>query len=312
VKRSRTDLSCTLGPLTLVNPVCTAAGVAGHGMELAAFGDLKALGAHVVKSLAPFPYEGNRAPRVAPTPAGMINSVGLPGPGVCEWMKTHLVTLRSWGVRPGVSLWGRSEADYVEAAVMLAEVSRDLRFIELNLSCPNTESGMDLFAHNPGISAAITSQVVGHTSLPVFVKISANTERYISVAEAVISAGATGIVAVNTLAANYYGAKFTPLLGTLTGGGLSGRAIFPIALRVIAELRRALPGTPLVGVGGIATGWDALCMMAAGADCIQVGTALFVDPRRPWRIVEEMDEQLTRGGYSSLSQYVAESRGSSL
>ncbi len=309
MKHARVDLSCDLGPLRLCNPVGTAAGVAGHGVELGAFGDLRELGVHVVKSLAPFAHEGNPSPRVAPAPVGMINSVGLPGPGVFEWMRTDLVALREAGVRPGVSIWGRTATDYLDAALMLSEVSEDLLLLELNLSCPNTEAAMDLFAHHPETSAEITAAVVAHTALPVFVKISPNTERYVAVAEAVVGAGATGIVAINTVGANYYDKSFSPVLGKVSGGGLSGRAIFPIALRVVQELRRVLGDTPIVGVGGISTGWDALCMIVAGADSIQVGTALFVDPRRPWRIVGEMEKELGRRGCTSLREYVAQVRG---
>ncbi|MHB8189130.1 MAG: dihydroorotate dehydrogenase [Ferrimicrobium sp.] len=300
---SGVDLRTTLGDASLANPIMTASGTAGHGAEFAAFVDLAGLGAHVVKSLATFASEGNLAPRLAPIPTGMINSVGLPGPGVSGWIRDYLPGLRRLGIRPVVSLWGRSAQEFGQAARDLAPVASDVMFVEVNVSCPNTEAGSRLFAHSPSATAQVVHEVRGELDLALFVKLSPNTDRYEEVAAAALEAGATGLTAINTVFGQWRAASGLGVLGTAQGGGISGRGIHPIALRIVESLRRAFPATPLIGVGGVATGSDALRMLRAGADAVQVGTASFVDPRRVSAVVAELAQLIYAEGFTSWQDY---------
>jgi len=274
------DPRTSVGSVDLPCAVLTASGTAGHGAELAAYLDLSRLGAVVVKSLAAEPWPGNPAPRVRPTAAGMLNSVGLQGPGVASWRADELPGLAATGARVVVSIWGRSVEDYAAAAAAVAGVGPEVVAVEVNLSCPNLDGGAHLFAHDPSAAAEVVeATAVG--GLPRWAKLSANTDRVVEVAAAVAAAGAEAVTLINTLLGMVVdlGTR-RPALGG-GGGGLSGPAIHPVAVRTVFEVRAALPELPIVGVGGIATGGDAVEMMMAGADAVQVGTATFADPQAP-------------------------------
>jgi dihydroorotate dehydrogenase (NAD+) catalytic subunit len=298
------DLGVTLGALRLRNPIMTAAGTAGYGVEFANVLDLSCLGAHVVKSVAIFAHVGNPAPRLAPLPAGMLNSVGLPGPGVQRWLKDYYPRLADSGATFAVSIWGRTVDEYVEATRALVQGAPQVAFIELNVSCPNTEAGDRLFAHDPMAVSEIVFRCRQLTSHALYVKLSPNTDRVVAVAEAAIGAGADGLVAINTVFGQWFD-KGKSVLGTARGGGLSGSQIHAIALRIVSDLRSYFPSIPIIGVGGISTVGGVVRMLLAGANAVQIGTASFVDPRRSQLLVQQLGVKVSSQGFSSLPSFLA-------
>lgn len=271
------DTSVTVGSVRLRAPVMTASGTAGYGTELGGHLDLAALGAVVTKSLAPYEWPGNPAPRLHPTPQGMINAVGLQGPGVQYWLDHVVGDLVAAGATIVASIWGRSLDDYAEAATLLAAAPPEVVAVEVNLSCPNLEGRGSIFAHDAVLSAEVIAATAS-CGRPRWAKLSANTDRIIDVAEAVAGAGAEAVTCINTLLGLAYDpVTLAPTLGA-GGGGLSGRAIHPVAVRAVHDVHRALPDVPIVGVGGVASAWDAVEMFLAGASAVQVGTASFADP----------------------------------
>jgi len=291
------DLEVALGPLRLPNPVVAASGTFGHGAELAALCDPRGIGAVTTKSVAVFASEGNPPLRVAEAPGGgMINSVGLPGPGVEAWIAHDLPALEARGARVIASIWGRTVADYEGAARALKEVAHRIVAIEVNLSCPNVEARAHIFAHAPETTRAATYAVVDAVggAAPVFAKLSPNVTDLVDIAGAALDAGATGLTLVNTVMGLVVDASTrAPRLGA-GGGGLSGPPIKPIALRAVWEVSRAYPGVPIIGTGGVVTGEDAAEMLLAGASAVGVGTATFLDPRATLRIVEELAQWCAR------------------
>ncbi len=283
------DRTVRVGSLTLANPVMTASGTAGHGSELQSFGDLGGLGAHVVKSLASFAWQGNPAPRVHPTSAGMLNAVGLQGPGLAAWLRDDLPRLDRTDAKVVVSIWGRTVQEFADAAALLAGSSEQIVAVEVNLSCPNLEGRAGIFAHDAVLSASVieSTEVCGK---PRWAKLSPNTDRIVEVAEAVTEAGAESLTIANTLLGLAIDTETAqPLLGG-GGGGYSGRAVHPVAVRAVHDVRVALPDVSIVGVGGISSGTEAVEMMMAGANAIQVGTATFANPRAPWIILGQLEE----------------------
>jgi dihydroorotate dehydrogenase (NAD+) catalytic subunit len=273
-----------VGSVRLKNAVMTASGTAGYGTELGGAFDLAELGAVVVKSLAAFEWPGNPAPRLRPTPAGMLNSVGLQGPGVGHWIRHQLADLVRAGATVVASIWGRSVDEYRAAAELLATAPGDVVAVEVNLSCPNVIDER-IIAHQPELSAEVVAAVAATAGRPVWAKLSPNTDRVVEVAAAVRDAGAEAVTCVNTLVGLAYDpATGAPALGA-GAGGLSGPAIHPIAVRIVRDVAAALPGYPVIGVGGIATPWDAQEFFLAGAAAVQVGTATFRDPRAPLRVL---------------------------
>jgi dihydroorotate dehydrogenase (NAD+) catalytic subunit len=276
-----------VGSVELANPVMTASGTAGYGTELAAYLDLADLGAVVVKSLAAYEWAGNPAPRLHPTAQGMLNAVGLQGPGIPHWLDHVLPGLLRTGATVVASIWGRSVDDYARAAALLAGAPPEVVAVEVNLSCPNLEGRHAIFAHDAELSA----QVVAATEAagrPRWAKLSANTDRIVDVAGAVAAAGAEAVTCINTLLGLAYDPSTrAPALGA-GGGGLSGAAIHPVAVRAVHEVHIAHPDLPIVGVGGVTSGWDATELLLAGAAAIQVGTATFADPRAPAKVLAEL------------------------
>ena len=279
--------AATIGSVTLSSPVMTASGTAGYGTELAPHLDLAGLGAVVVKSLAAYAWAGNPPPRVHPTAQGMLNAVGLQGPGVEHWLQHVLPDLVATGATVVASIWGRSVDDYRAAAEQLADAPGEVVAVEVNLSCPNLEGRGSIFAHDPARSAEVIAATAA-CGRPRWAKLSANTDRIVEVAGAVADAGAEAVTCVNTLLGLAYDPEtFEPALGA-GGGGLSGRAIHPVAVRAVHDVHVALPELAIVGVGGVASGWDAAELLLAGASAVQVGTATFADPRAPERVRDEL------------------------
>jgi dihydroorotate dehydrogenase (NAD+) catalytic subunit len=293
-RRARTnavDQAVDLGPLRLPNAIIAASGTFGHGAELSRLCDPARLGAVTTKSVAVFASEGNPPLRVAPAPGGgMLNSVGLPGPGIEAWIAHDLPALETYGARIIASVWGRSVDDYERAARPLKDVAGRLVAVEVNLSCPNVEARADVFAHAPQSTRDATNAVVDALggALPVFAKLSPNVTDIVAIATAAVEGGATGLTLVNTVMALLVDAdERKPLLGA-GGGGLSGAPIMPIALRAVHDVARAHPEVPIIGTGGVTTGEDAAQMLLAGAHAVGVGTATFAEPRATLRIAGEL------------------------
>ncbi len=298
------DMSVQIGSVSLPAPLMTAAGTAGYGSELSAFMDLSALGAVVVKSLSADEWAGNPAPRVHETPAGMLNSVGLQGPGVAAWREHELPELIETGARVVVSIWGRSVQDYVRAAEALQDCPKQVVAVEVNLSCPNLDGGTHLFAHDP-VATAQVLQATSQIGQPLWAKLSPNTDRLVEVAAAAQEAGAEAVTLINTVLGMIIDTESRrPLLGG-GGGGLSGPAIRPVAVRAIHDVHVALPDLPIVGVGGCATAVDAVELMLAGASAVQIGTANFVQPSS----VEQVQDDLRHWCFSHGVPRVSELTG---
>ncbi len=281
------ELATRVGSVELPNPVMTASGTAGHGAELARYMDLGSLGAVVVKSLAAWPWAGNPSPRVHETRAGMINAVGLQGPGVEAWLTDELPALLATGARVVASIWGRTVADYEAAAALLADAPSAVVAVEVNVSCPNLEDRDHIFAH----SVAATSEVVAATAVcgrPRWAKLSPNAANLTEIAAAAVDAGAEAVTLVNTVLGMVIDTESRKPVLANRGGGLSGPGIHPVAVRAVYDVHAARPETPIVGVGGVSSGADVVEFMLAGASAVQVGTATFADPRATARVLGEL------------------------
>lgn len=297
-----------VGSVELKNPILTASGTAGHGAELNEYMPLADLGGVVVKSLASFEWPGNKAPRLHPTTLGMLNSVGLQGAGIQAWISRDLPDLIKCGATVIASIWGRSVDDYARAAELLAPVAEHLCAVEVNLSCPNIRGDSPgthvMFAHDEDL----TDQVMRATAacgVPRWAKLSPNTDRLVQIAGVAHDAGADAVTLVNTVLAMVLDTDTgLPVLGSGGGGGLSGRAIHPIAVRAVYDVAAAHPQLPIVGVGGVASGADAAELMCAGASAVQVGTATFAEPRAALRVARELVKWAESHGISNWSQVI--------
>jgi len=295
------DRRVNIGSITLSSPLMTASGTAGYGSELAPYLDLSQIGAVVTKSIAPYEWAGNPAPRVHTVQAGMINAVGLQGPGVEYWLTHELPKLIDVGASVVCSIWGRSVDDYALASQMLADAPDEVLAVEVNLSCPNLEGRGSIFAHDAELSASVM-EVTAACGRPRWAKLSPNTDRLVEIADAVATAGAEAVTLVNTLLGLVFDPETArPVLGN-GGGGVSGPAIHPIAVRAVADVRRALPDLPIVGVGGVANGWGAAELMLAGAHAVQVGTATFANPAAIESIQNELLAYASSRSLSAISQ----------
>jgi dihydroorotate dehydrogenase (NAD+) catalytic subunit len=278
-----------------------ASGTAGYGAEMSAYMDLGSLGAVVTKSLAPYAWEGNPAPRVSPAGIGMLNAVGLQGSGVAHWLTHELPGLLDTGATVVASIWGRSVDDYRQAADLLSAAPAGVVAVEVNLSCPNLEGRRGIFAHDAQLSAEVIAATAG-CGRPRWAKLSPNTDRVVEVAGAVQQAGAEAVTLVNTvLGMALDPATLRPSLG-VGGGGLSGQGIHPMAVRVVHDVHAAHPSLPIVGVGGVSSGWDAVELMLVGASAVAVGTATFAEPRAALRVGREVASWAERHGFVTVAE----------
>lgn len=294
-----------VGGVELPSPVLLASGTAGHSDELAAYMDLSALGAVVVKSVASFEWQGNPAPRLHAVSGGMINAVGLQGRGVGDWTSHDLPRLRARGARVVASIWGFRESEYEAAALALNEVAAHLTAVEVNLSCPNVEHARSMFAHDAAQSSRVIAAVRrALPKTPIWAKLSPNTDRLVEVAGVVASAGADALVLVNTVLGMAIDTDTRrPVLGN-GGGGVSGAAIHAVAVRSVFDVRAALRDVPIIGVGGVSQANDALELMMAGANAVQIGTATFADPRAAMKIQRGMLRWAHRRRVSSWEEII--------
>lgn len=300
------DLSTSVGAVALRSPVLTAAGTSGHGDELSGYGDLDRLGAVVVKSLAAFAWEGNPAPRVVASGEHMLNSVGLAGPGVAAWREQYLPALLARGCTVVGSIWGRNVAEFADAASAMRGL--DIAALEVNVSCPNLEDRAAIFAHSKSATAEVVRASRG-AGVPLWLKLSPNTPDLVEIAGAAIEAGADALVLVNTVLGMAIDVEQRRAALGNGGGGVSGPGILPIALRAVYECRAAYPATPIVGVGGVSSGEDAVAMMMAGANAVEVGTATFANPRAAWLVQTGLVEWMQRHGVTSPREIIGAAHG---
>lgn len=299
------ELTATLGTITLPNPVLTASGCAAAGRELHQFFDVAALGAIVTKSIMVRPRSGRPTPRMAETPSGMLNSIGLQGPGIDSFIEHDLVWLAEHRARTVVSIAGGHTDEFVEIARKL-NGNPAVSMLEVNISCPNVESRGQVFACDVHASARVIGAVRRATdpAVPVFAKLTPDVTDITLIARACADAGADGFSLINTLLGMVIDTDtMAPTLGGVTGG-LSGPAIRPVAVRCVWQVKRALPHLPILGMGGIRSGLDALQFILAGASAVSVGTAIFGDPSAPVRVLADLDAALDARGFASLADAV--------
>ncbi|MFI9274665.1 dihydroorotate dehydrogenase [Kitasatospora sp. NPDC052896] len=304
------DLSAPLGSLTLPNPLTTASGCAGYGRELARFVPLDELGTVTTKTIMLHPRSGLATPRMAETPSGMLNAIGLQGSGIDAFVRTELPWLAERGARVLVSIAGERLEEYTAVAERL-NGRPGVVGLELNISCPNTADRGLLFAANPATSYDVVRAVrrVADPDLPVYAKLSPDVGSITEIAAACVQAGADGLSMVNApLGMAIDPATLRPALAGGTGG-LSGPAVRPIAVRCVYQVHAAMlagriPQVPILGMGGVRTGRDALELTLAGAGGVAVGTALFHDPAAPSRILTELRAELAARGFAKYTDAV--------
>jgi dihydroorotate dehydrogenase (NAD+) catalytic subunit len=299
------DMRCKFGQKYFPSPVFTASGCAGSGKELAQFFDLQELGAVVTKSIAVKPRSGRATPRMAETPSGMLNSIGLQGPGIDQFLEDDIPWLMGQGARTIVSISGETVDEFASLARRLRVVP-GLSGIEVNISCPNVENRGLVFACDPIASRSVIEAVRRNIGgeLPIIAKLSPDVTDIVSIAGEVIAAGADGLALINTLLGMAIDIDTQkPKLAGKTGG-LSGPAIRPVAVRAIYQVHAAFRNVPILGMGGVTSGRDALELIFAGASAVSVGTANFGNPTAVIKIKGEIEELLKARGFSSVAEAV--------
>ena len=284
------DLSVTLGPLALKNPILTASGTFGYGLEFEPYLKLEELAGFVTKGLSPLPREGNPPPRIVETPAGMLNTIGLQNIGVDAFIRDKLPRLREYDTAVIANVFGETEREYVEVCHKLDQ-AEGVAAIELNVSCPNTEQGGMIFGNDATALEAITAASRKATRLPLIVKLSPNVTDVRVTARAAVAGGADILSLVNTFVGMQVDVeRRRPVLKKVCGG-LSGPAIRPLAVWLTWQVHQAVD-VPLIGMGGISTAKDALEFILAGAGAVQIGTANFVHPDGSIRVLRELHQWL--------------------
>jgi dihydroorotate dehydrogenase (NAD+) catalytic subunit len=296
------DLRVKLGRLALQNPVMVASGTFGYVREMAGFVRIERLGAVIPKTVTFRPRAGNPTPRTAETASGMLNAIGLDNDGITYFIEHHLPYLRTVGTAVIANIAGEDEDQFVTMTKMLG-AEAGLAAIELNISCPNVSHGLDLGV-DPRAVSRLVRRVRAACSLPIIAKLTPNVTDIVPIAAAAAEAGADAVSLINTLkgmAVDWR--RRRPILANDIGG-LSGPAIKPIALRMVWEVARALPGYPIIGIGGIATATDALEFLVAGATAIQVGTASFYHPPAAEDVLDQMTRLLDEAKVTDVAQMI--------
>ena len=296
------NMRVSLAGMELKNPLLTASGTCGYGREMAELFDLSLLGGICVKGTTLEPRLGNPTPRIAETPSGMLNSIGLQNPGVEAVIAEELPFLRQYDLAVVVNIAGHSEAEYAEMAERLDTVP-GIAALEVNISCPNVRAGGMAFGTDAQTAARLVAEVRRKTRLPLMVKLSPNVTDIVAIAQAVEAAGADMVSLINTLLGMVIDIeKRKPLLAN-TMGGLSGPAIQPVALRMVWQVAQALQ-IPVIGMGGIRSAEDAIAFMMAGASAFQVGAASFHDPLAAPHIIAGMESWLTAHGVKDIREII--------
>jgi dihydroorotate dehydrogenase (NAD+) catalytic subunit len=286
-------LTAHLGPIELRSPLIAASGTVGSVWEWASVADVSPFGAAVAKSVAPVEWPGRPAPRLAPAGPGMLNGIGIQNPGIEAWIERMAPILPALEV----PVWGSAVGETPDEFAMVAKGlgSAGVPVVEVNLSCPNLEDGR-MFALDAPRAAEVVAAVAATLDVPVGAKLAPNADDVVGVARACLDAGATFLTVTNTLLG--FGIDTETARPLLSGGvgGYSGPGLKPVALRCVYEVARAMPGTPIVGCGGVTTGADVVEYLLAGASAVAIGTALLADPRAGTRIFRELGQELDRRG----------------
>lgn len=296
------QLNTKIGSLELKNPVMTASGTFGYGTEYADFMDINRLGAIIVKGTTLNPRQGNPYPRMAETPSGMLNAVGLQNKGVDYFVDHIYPEVRKFQTNVIVNVSGSCIEDYAQCASIINTLD-DIPAIELNISCPNVKQGGMAFGVNPESAAQVVSAVRKAYDKTLIVKLSPNVTDITEIARAVEGAGADSVSLINTMLGMAIDAeKRKPILSTITGG-MSGPAVKPVALRMVWQTAKAVK-IPVIGLGGICSATDAIEFLLAGASAIQIGTANFIDPSISEKVVDGIEDYLTRHGFNSVQDII--------
>ena len=296
----RVDLSVELAGVHLKNPVAVASGSFGFGREYGAFFDLSELGAICCKGLTLHPRTGNPSPRIAETPMGMLNSVGLQNPGVDAFIADELPFLRQFDVKVIANISGNTPEEYGIMCEKLSEAGVDM--IEVNISCPNVKAGGLAYGTRPDLAAEVTREARRHAAVPVMVKLSPNVTDITEIARAVADAGADALSLINTLRGMRIDVNTRRPILKMNTGGLSGPAVLPVAVRMVWEVSNAV-NLPILGMGGVSSGEDAAQLMLAGASAVAVGSALFADPYTPLKVRDGLAGLAARQGLSAVRAF---------
>ena len=293
------DLRVSLAGVELKNPVVAASGTFGFGREYGQFYDLGELGGICVKGLTATRREGNPAPRIAETPMGILNSVGLQNPGVDAFIAEELPFLRQFDTRVIANISGNTPEEYGEMCEKLSAAGVDL--IEVNISCPNVKAGGLAYGTRPELAAEVTGEAKRHAGkVPVMVKLSPNVTDITEIARAAADAGADALSLINTLRGMRIDVDTRRPILKMNTGGLSGPAVLPVAVRMVWEVHTAVPHLPILGMGGVSGGEDAAQLMLAGASAVAVGTALFADPYAPLKMRDGLRDIAARQGLDKV------------
>ena len=292
------SLAVDLNGVAFPTPVLAASGCFGSGREMAAAMDVRRIGGIVTKSVTLGPTKGLRTPRMVEVDAGMLNAIGLQNPGVEEFLAKDGPFIASLGVPVILSIAGKSVQEFAQVAIQTRDMPGVVA-IEANISCPNVERRNQVFACHPEQAIEVIATMTRLTTLPVFAKLTADVTNIVEIADACVHAGAHGVTLINTLLGMAIDVEsFRPRLAAVTGG-LSGPAIRPVAIRCVYQVAQALPGVPIIGVGGISTARDAIEFLLAGAWAVQVGTANFANPDATLQVADGIAQFLAARGLSS-------------
>ena len=295
-------MSVVIAGVTLKNPVMTASGTFGSGMEYSEFVDLNRLGAVVTKGVSGVPWEGNPTPRIAETPSGMLNAIGLQNPGIDVFIERDLKFLENYDTKVIVNVCGRTEEEYLGVVERLSAQSRpDL--LEINVSCPNVKQGAIAFGTNPDSLFRITSRIRAIARQPVIMKLTPNVTSIAEMARAAEAGGADAISLINTITGMKIDVERRRFVLANKTGGLSGPAIHPIAVRMVYEASRAV-SIPVIGMGGVQDADDAIELLLAGATAVAVGAANFYDPMTTMKVIDGMRDYAARQGLAAISELI--------
>lgn len=292
----------TIAGVEWKNPVTTASGTFGSGMEFASFVDLNKLGAVTTKGVANVPWPGNATPRIAETRGGMMNAIGLQNPGIDTFVERDLKFLSGYDTKVIVNVCGKSEEEYVAVVERLAE-EKDVDMLEINISCPNVKEGGIAFGQDPDCAAQITRAIKAKAKQPVIMKLSPNVTDITRMAQAVEDAGADAISLINTLTGMKIDVNRRTFAIANKTGGVSGPAIHPIAVRMVWQCAQVVK-VPIIGMGGIASAEDALEMIMAGATGVAVGTANFRNPAITLEIIKGIEDYMKKNGVADIKELI--------
>ena len=291
----------TIAGVEFKNPVMTASGTFGSGMEYGEFVDLNQLGAVVTKGVANVPWPGNPTPRVAETYGGMLNAIGLQNPGIDVFVERDIPFLKQYDTKIIVNVCGKTVEDYLAVVEKLGDYPVDM--LEINVSCPNVHNGGMSFGTSPEAPAEVTKAVKAVTTKPVFIKLTPNVTNIVEIAEACAKAGADGISLINTMLGMRIDLrKKKPVIANKMGG-FSGPAIFPVAVRMVYQVYDAVK-LPIIGMGGVSTAEDVIEMMLAGATAVEIGAANLVNPYASRDIILDLPRVMEKYGINSLSEII--------